>query len=78
MGFAWNLSKENFYSSNLIPYAKLRVTYGYNGNVDKSAAAVTTFNTGNGSFYYNQPYAFITSPVILICDGKRFALLTWL
>jgi len=41
-GVAWDISRESFYHSNLLPYLKLRVTYGYSGNVDQSKSAVTT------------------------------------
>ncbi|MFT4092703.1 MAG: SusC/RagA family TonB-linked outer membrane protein [Niabella sp.] len=33
-GIGWNLSNEDFYHSTILPYLKLRVTYGYSGNVD--------------------------------------------
>ncbi|MDB5143666.1 MAG: TonB-dependent receptor [Mucilaginibacter sp.] len=41
-GFAWNLSNEKFYHSGLLPYLKVRATYGYSGNVDKTLSAFTT------------------------------------
>ncbi|MCH7410690.1 SusC/RagA family TonB-linked outer membrane protein [Belliella sp. DSM 111904] len=41
-GFAWIVSRENFYHSGWLPYLKLRATYGYNGNVDKSLSSYTT------------------------------------
>lgn len=41
-GLGWTLSQERFYRSGLIPFLKLRTTYGYNGNVDKSISAFTT------------------------------------
>ncbi|QNK61104.1 SusC/RagA family TonB-linked outer membrane protein [Pedobacter sp. PAMC26386] len=31
-GLAWDISKESFYDSGLLPFLKLRATYGYNGN----------------------------------------------
>ncbi|WP_091152044.1 SusC/RagA family TonB-linked outer membrane protein [Mucilaginibacter pineti] len=61
-GLAWNFSKEDFYHSEILPYGKLRVTYGYNGNIDKSATAVTTFATNNNSPYYGTPFADIANP----------------
>ncbi|ANI89693.1 hypothetical protein A9P82_10570 [Arachidicoccus ginsenosidimutans] len=39
-GAAWNISKESFYRSKLLPYLKVRLTYGYSGNVDLSRSAV--------------------------------------
>ncbi len=47
-GLSWQLSKEHFYEqsgfSNWLPYLKLRVTDGYNGNVNRSVSAYTTAN----------------------------------
>lgn len=43
-GIAWELSKENFYKINFLPYLKLKATYGFNGNVDLSRSAVTTIS----------------------------------
>ncbi|RZL16770.1 MAG: hypothetical protein EOO89_11060 [Pedobacter sp.] len=42
-GAGWELSKENFYSSKLFPYIKLRGSFGLSGNIDPTMAAVTTF-----------------------------------
>jgi TonB-linked SusC/RagA family outer membrane protein len=41
-GFAWILSEENFFSSSWLPYLKLRTTYGYSGNVNRSVTAFLT------------------------------------
>lgn len=41
-GLGWNLSQEDFYVWEAVPYLKLRATYGYNGNVDRSLTAFTT------------------------------------
>lgn len=41
-GLSWNVSKESFYRSALLPYLKLRATIGYNGNVNNSIAAFLT------------------------------------
>lgn len=59
IGAGWNLSNEKFYSISWLPYAKLRITYGLNGNIDKNIYGITTirFNPGtnlaglpNGAF----------------------------
>lgn len=42
VGAGWILSEEKFWHSNALPYLKLRATYGYNGNIDKSLSAYTT------------------------------------
>lgn len=41
-GASWEISKENFYDFSALPYLRLRATYGYNGNVDKSTSAYLT------------------------------------
>lgn len=40
-GLGWNISKEEFFHSELFPYLKLRATYGYSGNVYFGSAYVT-------------------------------------
>lgn len=42
-GGKWDISSEPFYRLDWLPKLNLRVTYGYNGNMDKSVTAVTTF-----------------------------------
>jgi len=61
-GFAWDFSKESFYHLDELPYAKLRVTYGYNGNVDNNVTALTTFQQISGAPYTGNPYAIIVNP----------------
>ncbi|MBE9599944.1 SusC/RagA family TonB-linked outer membrane protein [Pedobacter sp. MC2016-24] len=60
-GLAWNINKENFYSLDWLPYLKMRLTYGYNGNVNKSLSAFTTaiYITGNA---INTVYAQVINP----------------
>lgn len=56
-GLAWNLSNERFYQSDLLPYLKLRATYGYSGNVDQSKSGVTVITFLSNSVYTGTPYA---------------------
>lgn len=42
LGSAWKLSDESFYHISFLPVLKLRLTYGYNGNVRNNLAAVPT------------------------------------
>lgn len=45
-GLGWNVSKEEFYNVNWLPYLKIRMTYGYNGNVYNGTAYLTgTYGT---------------------------------
>jgi TonB-linked SusC/RagA family outer membrane protein len=41
-GAGWDVSQEAFYNLKWLPYLKLRGTYGYNGNIEKSVSAFTT------------------------------------
>uniref|UniRef100_UPI00227C7FC7 SusC/RagA family TonB-linked outer membrane protein n=1 Tax=Algoriphagus sp. PAP.12 TaxID=2996678 RepID=UPI00227C7FC7 len=41
-GLGWTLSEEAFYKWGKVPFMKLRFSYGYNGNVDRSLTAFTT------------------------------------
>lgn len=59
-GLGWNISKEKFYRISSLPVLKLRVTFGYSGNVDvsRSAVPVATYNTTNHSVT-NFPFGVI-------------------
>ncbi|HEU5051890.1 MAG TPA: SusC/RagA family TonB-linked outer membrane protein [Hanamia sp.] len=63
-GMAWKVSNENFYHSKWLPLLKLRLTYGYSGNVNNAISALTTLNylTTNRSRISSLPYAQVTSP----------------
>lgn len=41
-GFAWNISNEKFYNSDVVPNLKIRGSYGFNGNIDPAMVAVST------------------------------------
>ncbi len=63
VGGGWILSKEDFYQwKNWMPYLKLRVTDGYNGNVDRSLSAFTTANINPGLNGYSTVNAYISNP----------------
>ncbi|RKE52395.1 SusC/RagA family TonB-linked outer membrane protein [Sphingobacterium detergens] len=61
-GLSWEFSKEPFYNLKFLPYGKLRVTYGYNGNIDKSVSAYNTFLTVSDPFYYGNTRGVIQRP----------------
>ena len=42
-GVKWDLNKENFYRVKWLPVLKLRMSFGYSGNLDQTVTAVTTF-----------------------------------
>ena len=62
VGGAWEISREPFYTWDWLPFLKLRVTNGYNGNVDKSVSAYTTVFVQSAQNIYGQTYATITNP----------------
>lgn len=63
-GLAWMLSEEGFYTSGWMPYLKIRGTYGYSGNIDKSVTAFLTARALSGAYnaLAGLPYAQITNP----------------
>lgn len=60
-GLSWNVDKEDFFKNDWIKFLKLRATYGYQGNVDKTLSA---FITAAGPSYdsYNRPFLDIVNP----------------
>ena len=63
VGAAWNISSEDFYKLDWLPYLKFRSTYGYNGNTSRIYSAFITARLINGiSSPIGQPYASITNP----------------
>ena len=61
-GLGWNLHQEEFFRWKALPYLKVRATYGYNGNIDKSVSAFTTARLLGHSFTTQLPYAGISNP----------------
>ncbi|ETZ19187.1 SusC/RagA family TonB-linked outer membrane protein [Pedobacter sp. V48] len=62
-GLGWELSSEPWYAADFLPYLKIRSSYGYQGNVDKSLSAYTTAMYNNGSTETTKlPYGEIINP----------------
>lgn len=61
VGSRWDIDKESFWQVQWLPYLKLRVTYGYNGNLDKSLTGITTFQYLNQDQYTGLPYAVVSN-----------------
>lgn len=61
-GLAWTISEEDFYHWEKLPYLKLRMSYGYNGNVDRSLTAFTTAQVITFNTLTNVNYAQIINP----------------
>lgn len=53
-GISWIISQEDFFNVSWLPYLKIRSTFGYNGNVDRSLSALTTarYSFANNSAPY--------------------------
>ena len=41
LGGSWKISGEKFYPIKWLPYVNLRLTYGFNGNIDKTTLGIT-------------------------------------
>jgi TonB-linked SusC/RagA family outer membrane protein len=61
IGSGWDISKESFYHFSHIPKLKIRSTYGYNGNINKSITAFLTTRAGITN-RYSAITATITNP----------------
>lgn len=60
-GTGWNLHAEDFYHITWLPVLKMRASYGFAGNVDKSVSAYTTaYWLGDNNV--SQPSAQVTNP----------------
>ncbi|MBB2950638.1 SusC/RagA family TonB-linked outer membrane protein [Sphingobacterium sp. JUb56] len=62
IGGLWKFSDENFYHFNTIPVVRLRASYGYNGNIDKSVSAYLTTLAGTGINGFGNNYLVISNP----------------
>jgi len=62
IGASWDIGKEAFYKFKWVPNLKLRLTYGYNGNIDKSLSAYTTARYTGPAVSTNLPFAMILNP----------------
>lgn len=60
-GIAWTASNESFYHLKVFPFLKLRLTYGYNGNIESNLSALSTISYSAGTAPINLPYAVINT-----------------
>jgi TonB-linked SusC/RagA family outer membrane protein len=61
-GLAWNISREKFYASSLLPLLKFRMTFGASGNTDpKGSAATSIIFASTNSPYTQLPYAIFNN-----------------
>ncbi|WP_316801448.1 SusC/RagA family TonB-linked outer membrane protein [Pedobacter frigidisoli] len=63
VGALWKLSEEPFYHSEFIPKMNLRGSYGFSGNVNTNASALTRITYAEAaSSPINQAYVTVTTP----------------
>jgi TonB-linked SusC/RagA family outer membrane protein len=65
-GLSWQISREHFYersrTAKWLPFLKLRVTDGYNGNINRSVSAYTTANVNPTQNNFGAINASIINP----------------
>jgi TonB-linked SusC/RagA family outer membrane protein len=61
VGGRWAINKEDFYNLKWLPELDFRMTYGYNGNLDRSITGVTTFQSHSNALNTNLPYVTISN-----------------
>jgi hypothetical protein len=62
LGAAWTVNNEAFYHLNWLPYLKVRLTYGYSGNVDNTLSALAAIRYIGTSNIGHLTYASISNP----------------
>jgi len=62
LGGSWIINRESFYNADWLPSLKARLTYGYNGNIDKSLSAYMTAN------YFPADESVLNSPAASIVN----------
>jgi TonB-linked SusC/RagA family outer membrane protein len=62
MGASWLISEEGFYGLEFLPFMRLRATYGYNGNIDRTVTALTTAFVVTTNPFTGFPYSQISNP----------------
>lgn len=78
VGGLWNLSNEKFYQSNFFPVVKLRATYGYNGNIDKSVTAyLTAIAFGFPASQTGLPYGALLNPPNAELRWEKVRTINW-
>lgn len=60
-GTGWKISEEKFYHIKWLPSLKLRLSYGFNGNIDNTVSSLPVISYRSGIAPTNLPYATISS-----------------
>ena len=62
VGGLWDVHKEAFFPEDIFSRLQLRVSYGYNGNLNRSVSGYLTARQGAFVSMYGQPYYEIVNP----------------
>lgn len=61
-GLLWKASEEQFYKISWLPTFNVRVTYGFNGNVDNTLSPFVTTTVSTSPNQFNSIYSTLTNP----------------
>lgn len=62
IGASWEINKEDFYNLNCLPYLRLRLTNGYQGNVDNTLSSLITTKFVSRNNSYGNPMTTLLNP----------------
>lgn len=78
VGFSWNINEEIFFNLPQVSYLRAKVTYGYNGNVNKSISALTTARYASSVDNQTRlPFLTIVNPPNPMLRWERIQMLNW-
>ncbi|WP_257667207.1 SusC/RagA family TonB-linked outer membrane protein [Parapedobacter tibetensis] len=62
VGAAWNISSESFYRLDMLPFLRIRATYGFAGNIDPTKTPHTLIGYVNSidNYYHYFPWADVS------------------
>lgn len=64
VGGSWDISDEAFYKSSIVPYLRIRATYGYQGNINNtlSGNTIISYSSASNNRPINIPFAVVFQP----------------
>ncbi|MFB6456368.1 SusC/RagA family TonB-linked outer membrane protein [Chitinophaga sp. Hz27] len=77
LGFAWNISDENFFKVPWIDRINLKYSYGYSGNIDKTITAYTTAGTTGYNNIFGFQSIYITNPPNANLRWEKIGMSNW-
>ncbi len=76
-GIGWNISNEPFYHVSWLNYVKLRMSYGYSGNIDVTKTPLPVSASGYTDFTTNFPVEIIGNPSNPSLKWEKTRQLNW-